>query len=190
MIDHEAADVREAMRTDFGSSAKHHNPGIELARQSNDLMFRDSVEEGELGFPITIRQPRFDIGLHVALERIHRAMDAVVAVVRVNRPPAGKTGHGALELFPRTLVDDVHDSPSHSIRKEIGGAVEHPADSEPAHADHGSTSAHRRLNQRAIADEMSIGGIDKTPTRKYCPVVTSIPRLRTSESQSMVAREP
>ena len=106
------------------------------------------------------------------------------------RPPAGQLPEGALDFFLRSLIDDVRDDPVGVRRKELCRAIEQMGDPKSAHADQGGSAAHRSTSQSVTMEEMSMGGIDKAPTRRYWPVVTSIPRLRTNESQSMVAREP
>ena len=177
--------MTEAVRPDLRSRADHHDLGADPARQIDDLMFRDPIEKGELGGPSAVVEPRFDLALDVLLQLVDRLMHAVETT-----SPAWQTADGPFYFILRSLIDNMHDGPGKAHGQKLRGTVEQSRNAETAHADQRDPRIHRSWNQSAIADEMRIGGIDRTPTRRYWPVVTSIPRLRTSESQSMVASEP
>lgn len=104
--------------------------------------------------------------------------------------PTWQIAERPFEFLFRPLIDDVNDGPGDTFWQQITCTVEQPRNAKSTNADQGEAASHRSRSHNVMADEMRIGGIDKAPMRRYWRVVTSIPRLRTSESQSMVASEP
>ncbi len=70
MVDNEAADMGETVRTDLGARTDRHDVDSTLASESDDLLLRDSIEERQLGKPAGIPEPCFHVLPHILLQLI------------------------------------------------------------------------------------------------------------------------
>ena len=86
---------------------------------------------------------------------------------RPSAPPPRQIADGPFDFLLWALIDYMHHRPGKTRGQQLGGAVEQSRDTEPAYADQRDAGAHRSWNQSAMADETRIGGIDRTPTRRY-----------------------
>jgi len=133
-------------------------------------------------------KPLLDLRANFEVQVMRRLGQAIMHM-RAPISTSRKLTKGAVQFLAGTRIDDMEHDPMHRGVQALPQGIEYGIDPEATNAD--EHTIHRTtLHQRAIDDVMRTSGAVRSPTRRYCRVLMSIPRRRISVSQSIVASEP